>query len=194
MTAPRTALASLSSANSGASPRQTSGSHSLGSTSSGPTAMVGHQEAVERLQIDLLDGNRMSQGLGAHRGLANRCNGIMACGEVAVRPPAGAIHTNNDARRRAILLEVARLDALLVLFFDKATGNPMLPQGPYAANCWNGLDLGGKRLDAQLLAPPPEQPRGFEKIRAVIMAVARGGNGQSGQPGHAGVNGSEPSN
>jgi len=33
---------------------------------------VGHQEVVEGLQIDLLDGNRMSQGLRAHRGLANR--------------------------------------------------------------------------------------------------------------------------
>jgi hypothetical protein len=45
----------------------------------------------------------MSQGLGAHRGLANRYDAIMACREVAVSPPAGAIHTmaTATARRRA---------------------------------------------------------------------------------------------
>jgi hypothetical protein len=72
MMAPRTALASRSSANSGASPGEKA--VEIGQHHAVPRRAVGRQEAVERLQIDLVVGNRMSQGLGAHRGLANRCD------------------------------------------------------------------------------------------------------------------------
>jgi aspartate aminotransferase-like enzyme len=45
----------------------------------------------------------MSQGLGAHRGLTNRRDAIMACGKVAVRPPAARAQTSGKTYRIGFL-------------------------------------------------------------------------------------------
>src|SRR5262245_11070119 len=88
-----------------------------------------------------------------------------------------ALEINNEVRKRMVLLDAAKLDRLLKVFYDKGLAG-CVQSAITAVRIWErkhellGLNSPVK-LDVVTMQPK-EAPTSFDKIRAAVYAIARG--------------------
>jgi hypothetical protein len=95
---------------------------------------------------------------------------------------------NNDMRLKAIKLDVARLEALMVPFFERATKDTDVAAGTLCCKLLErralllGLDQPTQsRVDVYQIEAQ-QAPSSYERIREAIMSLKYGGNGEAAVP------------